>query len=65
MAMPGLSPAAASLGLGDKLASQVSGETDEQRKKKMADMQAAKLAGPMASLAVTSLFGANGGRGEY
>jgi hypothetical protein len=45
------------LGLGDMLAEQVSGETEEMRKKRMAEMPAEAMLGPAGSLAVTSLFG--------
>jgi RecA/RadA recombinase len=58
---PGLSPAGADLGLGDLLAEQVAGETEEQRKKRMLEMQQRREMGPAGSLAVTSLFGARGG----
>lgn len=56
----GLSPASADLGLGDMLTQQVAGETDEQRKKRMAEIQQRQQLGPAGSLAVTSLFGMNG-----
>lgn len=59
----GLSPASSDLGLGDMLQQQVQGETEEQRKKRMAEMQARQQLGPAGSLAVTSLFGMNGGAG--
>lgn len=59
--MPGLSPAGADLGLGDQLAEQVAGETEEQRKKRMAEMQQRQQLGPAGSMAVMSLFGARGG----
>lgn len=45
------------LGLGDALAQQVAGETDEMRKKRMAELQQKQLVGPAGSAAVTSLFG--------
>lgn len=57
----GLSPAGTDLGLGDMLAQQVAGETEEQRKKRMAELQQRQNLGPAGSLAVTSLFGMNGG----
>lgn len=60
---PGYSAAGSDLGLGDMLSKQVSDETDEERKKRMAQMQQRQLMGPAGSLAVTSLFGANGGAG--
>lgn len=59
--MPGLSPAGADLGLGDMLSQQVAGETEEQRKKRMLEQQQRQQLGPSGSLAVTSLFGMNGG----
>lgn len=61
MAMPGLSPASADLGLGDMLAQQAAGETEEQRKKRMAQLQQQQQLGPAGSMAVTSLFGMTGG----
>jgi hypothetical protein len=61
MVMPGISPAGADLGLGDQLAQQVAGETDEQRKKRMSQIAEKQALGPAGSLAVTSLFGARGG----
>lgn len=62
-AMPGLSPAGIALGLGDMLSQQVVGETEEARKKRMAELQQKQQLGPSGSLAVTSLFGPNGGAG--
>lgn len=61
MPMPGLSPAGADLGLGDMLSQQVAGETEEERKKRMAQIKQQQALGPAGSLAVTSLFGMNGG----
>jgi hypothetical protein len=61
MAMPGLSPASSDLGLGDMLGQQVANETEEQRKKRMMELQQKQLMGPAGSMAVTSLFGAGGG----
>jgi hypothetical protein len=58
---PGLSPAGIALGLGDILGQQVAGETEEARKKRMAELQQKQQLGPAGSLAVTSLFGMNGG----
>lgn len=55
--------AVADLGLGDALAQQVSGETEEMRKKRMQEMAQRQALGPAGSMAVTSLFGANGGTG--
>lgn len=46
--MPGLSPAGASLGLGDALSQQVSDENEEARKKRLAREQELKLLGPAA-----------------
>lgn len=57
--MPG---AIADLGLGNQLGQQVAGETDEQRKKRMAQLQQAQLLGPAGSMAVTSLLGNGGGK---
>lgn len=45
------------LGLGGQLGQQVAGETDEERKKRMAQIQQARLLGPSGSMAVTSLLG--------
>lgn len=59
--IPGLSPAGADLGLGDMLGEQVAGETEEARKKRMAEMAQRRALGPSGSLAVTSLFGSRGG----
>lgn len=52
----GLSPAASDLGLGDMLQQQVQGETDEQRKKRMAAQRLVQIAGPAASPAAQALF---------
>jgi hypothetical protein len=59
--------AADALGLGDQLGQQVAGETEEVRRKRMVELQQKQLLGPAGSLAVTSLFGSNGGmpRGNY
>lgn len=55
------SPGAVSdLGLGDLLGQQVQDETEEQRKKRLAQMQQQQLLGPAGSLSVTSLFGPRG-----
>lgn len=59
--MAGLSPASADLGLGDMLGRQVEGETEEMRKKRMAELQQKQLMGPAGSMAMTSLFGPRGG----
>lgn len=65
MALPSsLSPAVTDLGLGDMLGQQVAGETEEERKKRMALMQQSRLLGPAASPAVESLFGLSAGRGS-
>lgn len=52
-----LGGAAMDLGLGDMLASQVSQETEEQRKKRMQQMDMNRMLGPEQSLAVRTLFG--------
>ena len=59
MPVPGLSPlgAAGDLGLGDMLSQQVKGETEDERKKRMAALQQQQSLGPAGSMAVTSLFG--------
>jgi hypothetical protein len=59
----GLSPASSDLGLGGTLATQVAGETEEQRKKRMAELQQQQLLGPAGSMSVTSLFGSRGSSG--
>jgi hypothetical protein len=53
-----LSPAVADLGLGGMLGEQVSDETDEMRKKRMAQLQLNQTMGPQASLAARTIFGA-------
>jgi len=60
-ANPGYS-AVNDLGLGGLLGDQVAGETAEERKKRMAQMQQAQLLGPSGSMAVNSLLG--GGMGK-
>lgn len=50
------------LGLGASLGSQVAGETEEQRKKRMATIEQQQLLGPSGSMAVTSLLGSTGGK---
>lgn len=58
MPLPANSPglgAVSDLGLGGMLQNQVQDETDEQRRKRMAQLQQ-----PSGSLAVTSLFGPRG-----
>lgn len=52
--------AVADLGLGGQLSQQVAGETDEERKKRLAQIQQQQSLGPAGSLAVTSLFGPRG-----
>jgi len=49
------------LGLGDMLAQQAQGETEEMRKKRMAELAQQQSLGPAGSLSVTSLFGMSGG----
>lgn len=63
MPLPTFGNAVDDLGLGSMLADQVAGETDEQRKKRMAQMQDRKLMGPAGSPATMALFG--GGMGGY
>jgi hypothetical protein len=60
MPMINLGGAAADLGLGDMLAGQVSQETEEQRKKRMAQIDMNRMMGPEQSLAVRTLFGPMG-----
>lgn len=57
----GLSPAGAALGLGDMLGQQVASMSEDERKKKMLEMQQKQLLGPSGSMAVTSLFGPGAG----
>jgi hypothetical protein len=57
--MPGV---ATDLGMGGMLGQQVKGETEEERKKRMAMMQQQQMLGPAGSLAVGSIFGAQGGK---
>jgi len=52
--------AATDLGLGDMLAGQVQNETEEQRKKRMQQMDMNRMLGPEQSLAVRTLFGNSG-----
>lgn len=63
MPSTGLSPAVADLGLGDMLGQQVAEETEEARKKRMAQMQERSLMGSGGSLATMSLFGGGMGGG--
>ncbi len=60
--LPG-SPAVDALGLGDLLNQEVADETEEARKKRMAELAQRQQLGPSGSLAVTSLFGPTGGAG--
>lgn len=57
----GLSPGSEALGLGNNLAQQVAGETEEERKRRMGQLAQSQLLGPAGSMAVTSLFGMSGG----
>ena len=57
------SPAVNDLGLGDMLGQQVAGETEEMRKKRIAQMQERSMMGTTGSLATMALFG--GGAGGY
>lgn len=61
MALPGLGGAADDLGLGGQLSQQVTDETEEQRKKRMAQLQEQQSLGASGSLAVTSLLGPRAG----
>ncbi len=60
----GLSPAAGDLGLGGMLRDQVQNETDEERRKRMAQMQEGQML-PGGSMAVNSLFGSRGMSSAY
>jgi len=53
--------AANDLGLGNNLVGEVADETEEARKKRMAELKQKQMLGPAGSLSVTSLFGMNGG----
>ena len=53
--------AVADLGLGGQLGQQVAGETEEERKRRMAQQRQQQTLGPSGSMAVQSLFGARGG----
>lgn len=61
----GLSAAAGDLGLGGMLRDQVQNETEEERRKRMAQMQEQQTLGPGGSMAVNSLFGSKGMNGAY
>lgn len=52
--------ATADLGLGGDLQRQVADETDEERRKRLAQMQATKYSGLTASPATQMLFGGRG-----
>ena len=56
----GLSPAGTDLGLGDMLGQQVADETEEMRKKRLAQMQMGQNNSP----ATMMLFGNSGGMGS-
>lgn len=49
------------LGLGGMLQDQVAGETEEQRKKRMQELQDRQRMGPAGSPATLALFGGMGG----
>ena len=57
MPMPGFSPVGAALGLGDELQQQVEGETEEQRRRRMAQIAAQKQTGMNMSPVGAALFG--------
>ena len=57
----GLSPAGASLGLGLDLQDQVMGEFEDERKKRLAQLQQQRLLGVTGSSAASALFGGLGG----
>jgi len=59
----GFPSAADSLGLGGDLSQQVKAETDEERKKRMAQIQQQRALGPSGSMAVASIFGPAGDLG--
>lgn len=59
----GVSPAVQSLGLGGMLSDQVKAETDEERKKRMKQMQDQSLMGSAGSPATAALFGGSSGLG--
>jgi hypothetical protein len=64
MPATGLTGSATSdLGLGGTLADQVAGETEEQRKKRMAALAASKQAGMGTGSASAMLLGTSGGLG--
>lgn len=57
---PGFSPAVQSLGLGGMLEDQVKGETDDERKRRMKQMQDQSLMGSAGTPATMALFGGSG-----
>jgi len=57
----GFPSASDALGLGDALSQQVSEETEEQRKRRLGQIQQQQQLGEAGSYAVTSLFGPTGG----
>lgn len=59
----GMSAAGEALGLGNGLAQEVKDETDEQKKKRLAQMQTQQMLGQAGSLATTMLFGPGAKRG--
>lgn len=61
----GLSAAAGDLGLGGMLRDQVQNETEEERRKRMGQLQEMQTLGTGGSLAVNSLFGSKGMPGAY
>lgn len=62
-ASPGLSPAVQNLGLGDLLGQQAKDETEEERKRRLKQMQEQSLMGTAGSPATLALFGGSGGLG--
>jgi hypothetical protein len=70
MATPGMSllSPATSLGLGDQLADQVQGETDEERRRRLKALQDQSGIGGLfgrQQTGVGSIFGAGSGRGGF
>lgn len=59
---PGLSPAGMALGLGDVLGEQAKDLTEEERKKRMQELQQRALMGPAGSPATAMLFGGSYGQ---
>lgn len=58
----GLSPAGMALGLGDALGEQTRELTEEERKKRMQELQQRALMGPAGSAATAMLFGGSYGQ---